>query len=62
MLDKPDVIVLPEMWNTGYALEQMAELSDKDGQQTKDLLGKFAKENQVNLVAGSVATAKKINF
>lgn len=62
MLDKPDVIVLPEMWNTGYALEQVAELSDKDGQQTKDLLGKFAKENQVNLVAGSVATAKKNQF
>ena len=46
-LDESDVIVLPEMWNTGYALEQMAELSDKDGQQTKNLLGKFAKENQV---------------
>ena len=61
-LDESDVIVLPEMWNTGYALEQMAELSDKDGQQTKNLLGKFAKENQVNLVAGSVATVKKNQF
>lgn len=61
-LDESDVIVLPEMWNTGYALERMAELSDKDGQQTKNLLGKFAKENQVNLVAGSVATVKKNQF
>ena len=43
MLDKPDVIVLPEMWNTGYALEQMAEL-DKDGQQTKDLLESLPKK------------------
>lgn len=50
-LDESDVIVLPEMWNTGYALEQ-----------TKNLLGKFAKENQVNLVAGSVATVKKNQF
>ena len=58
-LDEPDVIVLPEMWNTGYALEQIAELADENGQETKNLLRKLAKDHQVNLVAGSVATKKE---
>ena len=61
-LEEPDVIVLPEMWNTGYALEQMAELADDNGQEIQSLLGKFAKNHQVNLVAGSVATKKETGF
>lgn len=61
-LEEPDVIVLPEMWNTGYALEQMAELADDNGQEIKSLLRKFAKNHQVNLVAGSVATKKETGF
>ena len=28
---KPDMIMLPEMRNTGYALEQIDELADPDG-------------------------------
>ncbi|SEP67734.1 Predicted amidohydrolase [Streptococcus equinus] len=62
VLEEPDVIVLPEMWNTGYALEQIAELADENGQETKNLLGKFAKNHQINLVAGSVATKKETGF
>nr|WP_205397432.1 carbon-nitrogen family hydrolase [Streptococcus lutetiensis] len=61
-LEEPDVIVLPEMWNTGYALEQMAELADDNGQEIQSLLGKFAKNHQVNLVGGSVATKKETGF
>lgn len=26
-----EIIVLPEMWNTGYALEKLPELADSDG-------------------------------
>ena len=29
--DNPDVIVLPEMWNTGYALDELDGIADKDG-------------------------------
>lgn len=31
---KPDIIVLPEMWNTGYALDQIHELADPEGQES----------------------------
>lgn len=52
---KPDVIVLPEMWNTGYALTEINELADLEGKQINTILSTFAKEHKVNLVAGSIA-------
>ena len=52
---KPDVIVLPEMWNTGYALDQIQELADADGARTKELLSAFAREHGIHVVGGSVA-------
>ena len=30
-----EIIVLPEMWNTGYALEKLPELADINGERTK---------------------------
>lgn len=62
LLDEPDVIVLPEMWNTGYALDQLSSVADEDGQETKAVLAAFAKQHRVNLVAGSVATKKETGF
>jgi len=52
---KPDVIVFPEMWNTGYALTEIHELADRDGERTKAFLSEFARKHQVNLIGGSVA-------
>lgn len=52
---KPDVIVLPEMWNTGYALEQIHELADVDGRETREWISGFARRNAVRIVAGSIA-------
>lgn len=37
ILERPDIIVLPEMWNTGYALEQLEEIADEDGKKAKPL-------------------------
>lgn len=51
---QPDLIILPEMWNTGYALEQADELADADGERTKQLFSSFARKHQVYLIAGSV--------
>ena len=62
VLDELDVIVLPEMWNTGYALSQLADLADDNGERTKTLLRAFAKKHHVNIVAGSVAKKKKDSF
>jgi len=53
--DEPDVIILPEMWNTTFFPEHVKELADQDGERTQNLLSRLAKELQVNIVGGSVA-------
>lgn len=53
--NKPDVIVLPEMWNTGYALDRIHELADRNGERTSAFLSAFAKQHGVNIIGGSVA-------
>ena len=57
-----DTIVFPEMWNTGYALSQLNSLADLEGQKTKEMLTKLAKEYQVNIIGGSVATKRADKF
>lgn len=52
---KPDVIVFPEMWNTGYALDRIQELADPAGARTKDMLSAFSAKHGVHIVAGSIA-------
>ncbi len=59
---KVDVIVFPEMWNTGYALSELTELSDKEGKFTQNLLARLAKKYQINCVGGSVSTQKAEKF
>ena len=59
MKDSPDVLVLPETWNTGFfPKEDLALLADKDGKTVKEKIGAVAKEYGVNIVAGSVANLK----
>lgn len=53
---KPDVILLPEMWNTSYSLENVRDIADVDGKKTKSLISPLAKEYSINIVAGSVAS------
>ena len=56
---KPDVILLPELWNTGFAPKKIDRtLADIDGARTKVQIGKLARELRVNIVAGSVLTQK----
>ncbi|WP_372630067.1 carbon-nitrogen family hydrolase [Cohnella sp.] len=52
---KPDLIVLPEMWNTGYALTEIRNLADPDGERTKKLVSEFCRRHGVNVLAGSIA-------
>lgn len=60
--DHPDVIVLPEMWNTGYALDQLDELADENGERAKNFLSAFAKKHDVNIVGGSCAVKHQGQF
>ncbi|MCU6708296.1 carbon-nitrogen family hydrolase [Paenibacillus sp. J5C_2022] len=52
---KPDVILFPEMWNTGYALTEIRQLADPEGKRTRELLSEFSKRHSVYIVGGSVA-------
>ena len=61
-LSNVDVIVFPEMWNTGYALTELNHLADENGEKTKELFTKLAKEYNVNIVGGSVATKRNDSF
>ena len=54
--DSPDVILLPETWNTGFfPHEGLAAFCDRDGGETQRRIGALAKELCVNIVAGSVS-------
>ncbi|MEK4249853.1 carbon-nitrogen family hydrolase [Paenibacillus sp. FSL W7-1287] len=56
--EKPDVILFPEMWNTGYALTEIDTLADPEGKQTVAMLSEFAKRHHVNIIGGSIAQKK----
>ena len=59
MKDTPDVLVLPETWNTGFFPKgNLAELSCKDGDEVKSCIGALAKQYGVNIVAGSVSNVR----
>ena len=57
-----DIIVLPEMWNTGYALPELATLADKDGETTQRFLHDLAQRYQIGIVGGSVAIQRHQHF
>lgn len=52
---QPDIIVLPELWTTGYALDRLEEIGDAEGERIKELMSSLAKKHRVNIVAGSIA-------
>lgn len=54
-LYNPDTVVLPELWDTGYDLTRLDEISDKNGDKAKKWLSSLAKEHTINIVGGSVA-------
>ena len=59
MKDKPDVLVLPETWNTGFfPRENLQALCDRDGSRVKQVFGALAERYQVNIVAGSVSNLR----
>ncbi|TLS38302.1 carbon-nitrogen family hydrolase [Pseudalkalibacillus caeni] len=57
--NKPDIIVLPELWTTGYDLTRLDEIADKNGEKTRGFISALAKKHRVNIVAGSIAKQKE---
>lgn len=56
-----DVLVLPELWTTGYDLTRLDQLADENGEASKQWLRQTAKTYNVHLVAGSVAVKEGDN-
>ncbi|GAA0446769.1 carbon-nitrogen family hydrolase [Lentibacillus halophilus] len=50
-----DIIVLPELWDTGYDLKRFDELADKDLKATIEFLSDLAQQYHVAIVGGSAA-------
>ncbi|MFJ7728836.1 carbon-nitrogen family hydrolase [Neobacillus sp. NPDC097160] len=59
MNEHPDIIVLPELWTTGYDLTRLDEIADKDAKQTIEFLQNAAKKFHVHFVGGSVANREE---
>ena len=63
MREGPDVLVLPETWNTGFfPKERLFELSKGACDGVKDCIGGLAREYGVNIVAGSVSSVRGNNI
>ncbi|MCD6363643.1 MAG: carbon-nitrogen family hydrolase [Synergistetes bacterium] len=56
---RPDVVVLPEMWDISYDLKNIKELSVLEGPKTIKFIMDMALRFQVNIVAGSIALNEK---
>jgi predicted amidohydrolase len=57
--DLPTVVVVPELWTTGYRLDKAAELADPEGRETAEFLGSLAKRHGVWFAGGSVLASVK---
>lgn len=60
--NKPDIVVLPEMWTTAYTLTALDRVSDSNGAKTKSFLKELALNYNVNIIGGSVANQKNGKF
>ena len=56
----PDVIVLPEMWNSGFYPEKFTDHDDYKESELQQALSDFARSHNVNLVAGSITVREKV--
>lgn len=59
-LDKADLsdvglLVLPELWDTGYALSDLADCADKEGERARQFLSQIAKKYELSVIGGSIA-------
>lgn len=56
---EPTAVVLPEIWDIGYALNRKEELADDEGESSASFLGELARKYNVWFTGGSVLTRRK---
>jgi omega-amidase len=50
-----DVIVLPELWTTGYDLKNLKNTADLNGEKVISVISSLATTYHINIIAGSIA-------
>lgn len=55
MAAHPDVLLLPELWDTGFYPSPILDYADPEGRHTKAFLAELARSCHVNVVGGSTA-------
>ncbi|WP_057912772.1 carbon-nitrogen family hydrolase [Peribacillus muralis] len=50
-----DIVILPELWTTGYDLTRLNEIADEGAEQTIGFLKNMAIKHQIHIIGGSVA-------
>ena len=58
----PDVILLPELWSTGYYPKPIKNFSDHNGHKTSDFLNIIAKKYNINIIGGTVIVDEDDKF
>ncbi len=58
----PTAVVLPELWDVGYALDSVPRLADPEGHQSRDFLGKLARKYGTWFIGGSVMVSDHGRF
>lgn len=59
-LEKPDVIILPETWSTGFfPQENLLSYSENNAANLKSIFSKLSLENNTNIIAGSIVNKKE---
>ncbi|MCR5177339.1 MAG: carbon-nitrogen family hydrolase [Anaerovibrio sp.] len=53
---RTDVVVLPELWNTGFYPKPISHFADLDGEHTIKSISQLAAKYMLNIIAGSVPT------
>lgn len=54
-VEKADMVVLPEIFNSPYNTETMVRMAEEDGGITTNMLSSLAKELEIYLIGGSIA-------
>ncbi len=52
----PDVMLLPELWTTGFYPTPLTDYADENGSAIREYLSRMAKQYHVNLAGGTVIT------
>ena len=50
-----DILVLPELWNTGYDLSRLTDIGDWQGEKTQAFLSDLATQYNISVVGGSIS-------